>query len=255
MIRQALIALGLSAGAAHGQGMVPTAPILETCGGTRLVLEAEGDPNMDQLEQARAVLDRRMGGMLSGLFSYATVADDQIILSFPAGMAQGMGDLDSLLNPVSFGVYAVLEQTSEAVEPSAGQIVLPHAEIPDAFFVLPAEPAFNNGALVAATPSFDASDMPSVEVEFSSEAQRRLTDFTQENLDKTVAIVLNDEVIVAPIIKSPISGPVIVLTGNFTVVEVTEYTLLLGNGLMPFGMQITAEETMDGSDPSADFCP
>src|SRR5262249_8413878 len=69
-----------------------------------------------------------------------------------------------------------------------------------------------------AQPSFDQRPSePLVTFKFNPSGARKFAQVTQENVGRPFAIVLDDEVISAPVIREPILGGSGQISGNFTV--------------------------------------
>ena len=257
MIRSALIALGLSAGAASAQGLVPTAPLVETCGGTRMILSADGTPQTDDLERAAQVVSARVGGIYSRVFDYTDVVEGNVQLSLPAAVVPDVESLTPLLKRLDFRFLEVdsLIARDEDHELSDGQQVLPAANDEFASYVLQSVAILDGSALTGAEASFDQNGRPSVNFHMTERGAKIFGEYTSENIGRPFAIVLRGEVISAPTIQSAIWGGSGMVTGNLTVAEATELAVMLNGGTLPFDLDVTSVETMDGSDPSADFCP
>ena len=252
MIRSALIAFGLSA--AGAQGMVPTAPVLESCGGTRLVLEAaNGDLDLDV---AAEVVSERIGAAYSAVFDYTDVTEKQIVVSLPDAIQAEAEILAPLLKRIEFGFHEVhgLVPTGEIASLERGQLVLSEVEGGHRYIVT-AEPFIDSRAIVSAYPTFDYNNQPTVGFRFNANGARTFGDFTTNNIGNQVAIVLDGEILSAPTIMSPIVGGEGIITGAFTVDEATSFAVVLQGGVLPFDLMVVDEIRVDGSDPSADFCP
>lgn len=257
MIRSALIAFGLSAGAASAQGLVPTAPVLESCGGTRLVLAADSAPDADDLAQAADVLSARVGGMLSSVFDYTQVDGAAIIVSIPTALGRGDIDLSQLFQRFAVAFHDVDRgvSTDAAIELSDDQIVLASAENAGQSYVLRAQPVLDGTAMTSASPTVDMNNRPAVQFRFSPEAAQIFGEFTAQNIGAPFAIVVRGKVFSAPVIQSEIWGGSGIITGAFTETEAAELAAVLNGGVLPFNLNVIAQESVDGSDPSADFCP
>ena len=86
--------------------------------------------------------------------------------------------------------------------------------------------------LVDAQPSFDQNGRPAVNFRFNTSGARKFGDYTLDNIGAPFAIVLDDEVISAPVIQSHIPGGSGIITGNFTVEESTNLAVLLRAGAL-----------------------
>jgi preprotein translocase subunit SecD len=98
--------------------------------------------------------------------------------------------------------------------------------------------------LVDAQPSFDQNNRPAVSFRFDSIGARRFGDTTRDNVDRSLAIVLDDKVISAPRIQSHISGGSGIITGSFSVGETSDLALLLRAGALPAPLVILEERTV-----------
>jgi len=88
--------------------------------------------------------------------------------------------------------------------------------------------------LVDAQASFDQrTNEPVVSFRFSTDGARRFAQVTQENVGRPFAIVLDNEVLSAPIIREPILGGMGQISGSFTVQQAIDMAILLRSGELP----------------------
>jgi preprotein translocase subunit SecD len=88
--------------------------------------------------------------------------------------------------------------------------------------------------LVDAQPSFNMpTSEPVLNFRFSADGARRFAQLTQANVGKPFAIVLDNEVLSAPIIREPILGGTGQISGGFTVEEANNLAILLRVGELP----------------------
>jgi protein-export membrane protein SecD len=88
--------------------------------------------------------------------------------------------------------------------------------------------------LVDAQPGMDVrTNEPIVSFRFSADGARRFAQITQENVGKPFAIVLDNEVFSAPIIREPILGGSGQISGSFTVQQANDMAILLRSGELP----------------------
>lgn len=107
--------------------------------------------------------------------------------------------------------------------------------------------------LIDAQPAFDQSG-PVVSFRFDSVGAKRFCDVTRDNIGKPFAIVLDNEVISAPVIQSSICGGSGQISGNFTVKEAHDLALLLRAGALPAPLSVIEERSVGptlGSDSVA----
>ena len=101
----------------------------------------------------------------------------------------------------------------------------------------------NGENLVDAQATFQ-DNQPVVSFRFDSEGAKRFARATQENVGRLFAIVLDDEVISAPVIREPILGGSGVISGRFTTQEVNDLALLLRAGALPASLVFLEERTV-----------
>ncbi|MCB2427584.1 protein translocase subunit SecD [Methylophaga pinxianii] len=95
------------------------------------------------------------------------------------------------------------------------------------------------------------SGQPVVSFVLDKEGARLFTEMTQNNIGRSLAIVLDDEVITAPVIRSVIAGGRGEISGAFTVAEANELALLLRAGALPAPLNVIEERTV-GPDLGSD---
>ena len=99
--------------------------------------------------------------------------------------------------------------------------------------------------LTDAQPGFDQrTSEPIVTFRFNTNGARRFAQATQENVGRPFAIVLDNEVISAPVIREPILGGSGQISGNFTVQAANDLAILLRAGALPAPLTIIEERTV-----------
>lgn len=82
---------------------------------------------------------------------------------------------------------------------------------------------------------------------FNNAGARKFGDITTANLGKPFAIVLDNKVITAPVIRSPIIGGSGIISGNFTTETANDLSLLLRAGALPAPLKIIEERSVGPS--------
>jgi preprotein translocase subunit SecD len=98
--------------------------------------------------------------------------------------------------------------------------------------------------LVDAQPSFDESSRPVVSFRFDTIGGQKFGKVTANNVGRLLAIVLDNKVISAPRIQSPILGGAGIITGSFTVEETKDLSLLLRAGALPAPVTFLEERSV-----------
>ncbi|NIA67551.1 protein translocase subunit SecD [Pelagibius litoralis] len=86
--------------------------------------------------------------------------------------------------------------------------------------------------------------LPVVSFSFDTLGAKRFGDATTDNVNRLFAIVLDEKVISAPVIREPILGGRGVISGTFTVQEAQDLALLLRAGALPAPLSYLEERTV-----------
>jgi preprotein translocase subunit SecD len=100
--------------------------------------------------------------------------------------------------------------------------------------------------LIDAQPTYQQGE-PVVSFRFDSVGGRRFGQVTSENVGRPFAIVLDGKVISAPVIREAILGGSGIISGRFTVQEVSDLALLLRAGALPAPLKILEERSVGPS--------
>jgi preprotein translocase subunit SecD len=99
------------------------------------------------------------------------------------------------------------------------------------------------GSLTNAQPTFQGNE-PVVSFTFDGLGARRFAEATREHVGEPLAIVLDNKVISAPVIREPILDGRGVISGNFTVQSASDLALLLRAGALPAPLTTLEERTV-----------
>ena len=101
------------------------------------------------------------------------------------------------------------------------------------------------GDLSDAQPGFDQrTNEPVVNFKFNSSGASKFAHATTENVGRPFAIVLDNKVISAPVIREPITGGQGQISGNFTVESANNLAILLRAGALPAPLSVAEERTV-----------
>ena len=99
--------------------------------------------------------------------------------------------------------------------------------------------------LTDAQPGFDQRNSePIVSFRFNSSGARKFAEATRQNVGKPFAIILDNKVISAPVIREPILGGSGQISGNFTVQQANDLAILLRAGALPAPLTVIEERTV-----------
>ncbi len=191
------------------------------------------------LQQSLEIIRRRVDEVGTREPTIMRQGADRILIEVPGlGSAAELKTLIGTTAQLTF--HAVLGQGGEG----AGDLVLPSADEPNVTYRLDPHPVVSGETLVDAQPAFDQNNRPAVSFRFNPSGARAFGDFTAGHIGQPFAIVLDGQVISAPVIQSHIAGGSGIITGRFTLEESTELAVLLRAGALPAGMTFLEERTI-----------
>ena len=115
-------------------------------------------------------------------------------------------------------------------------------------YLLRETPVVPGDDLVDSQPGFDQrTNEPIITFRFNQAGARRFGRFTQENVNRPFAIVLDDKVLSAPVIREPILGGTGQISGSFTVETANTLAVQLRSGALPVKLTIAEERTVGPS--------
>ena len=196
-------------------------------------------------------VNRRINGLGTAESTVVRQGTDRILIQYP-----GLQDTSALKRLI--GETAKL--TFHEVHPSlsvedvkltaapSGFKVYPGDKIEGGEYVLRETPVVQGDDLVDAQPGFDSrSNEPVINFRFNQSGARKFGSFTKDNVGRPFAIVLDDKVVSAPVIRDAILGGSGQISGNFTVESTTTLAVQLRSGALPTKLTIVEERTVGPS--------
>jgi preprotein translocase subunit SecD len=136
------------------------------------------------------------------------------------------------------------DQAQRGSLPAESELLM-SASSPKVPYVVKKQVLVSGGDLTDAQPGFDSrTSEPIVSFRFNSNGARKFAQATSENVGQPFAIILDNEVISAPVIREPITGGSGQISGNFTVQEANDLAILLRAGALPAPLTIIEERTV-----------
>lgn len=170
--------------------------------------------------------------------------EDRVLIQVPGiGSAEELKELIGTTAQLYF--QPVVGRAESRDEPAGvGNEILPAADEAGVFYILERAPVVTGEELVDAQPAFDQNNLPAVNFRFNVSGARKFGDYTLENVGSPFAIVLDSEVISAPVINGHIPGGSGIITGNFSIQESTDLAVLLRAGALPAELTFLEERTV-----------
>jgi preprotein translocase subunit SecD len=176
---------------------------------------------------------------------------DRILLQVP-GLTDS-SELKILVGKTAKLTFHLVDQTMSVAEaqsgtPPAGSGIFQSQTSGEPAYLLQKRSIVSGQDLVDSQAGFDSrTSEPIVSFRFNTSGAQRFGKVTQENVGHPFAIVLDEKVISAPVIREPILGGSGQISGHFTVEEANRLAVLLRSGALPASLQIVEERSVGPS--------
>ncbi len=200
------------------------------------------------VEQSIQIVERRVNelGTVEPLIQRQGV--DRILVQVPG--LQDPTRLKELLGKTAKLDFRMVDLTVPADQATQGRVpqdseVLMSSTSPKTPYVIKKQVLVSGADLTDAQPGFDQrSGEPIVSFRFNTSGSRKFAQATSDNVGQPFAIVLDNEVISAPVIREPITGGSGQISGSFTVQAANDLAILLRAGALPAPLTIIEERTV-----------
>jgi len=200
------------------------------------------------VEQSIQIIERRVNelGTVEPLIQRQGV--DRILVQVPG--LQDPTRLKELLGKTAKLDFRMVDGNNSVEEALKGRVppdddLLYGTGQPKTPYLIEKRVLVSGGDLTDAQPGFDQrTSEPIVSFRFNTSGARKFAQATQENVGKPFAIVLDNEVISAPVIREPILGGSGQISGSFTVQSANDLSILLRAGALPAPLTIIEERTV-----------
>jgi preprotein translocase subunit SecD len=200
------------------------------------------------VEQSIQIIERRVNelGTFEPLIQRQGV--DRILVQVPG--LQDPTRLKELLGKTAKLDFRMVDVSIPAEQALQGRVP-PDSEIlygttaPKTPYLVEKRILVSGSDLTDAQPGFDQrTNEPIVSFRFNTSGARKFAQVTQENVGKPFAIILDNQVISAPVIREPILGGSGQISGSFTVESANDLAILLRAGALPAPLTIIEERTV-----------
>ncbi|WP_018184484.1 protein translocase subunit SecD [Kaistia granuli] len=197
------------------------------------------------VDQSIEVIGRRIDQLGTVEPSIQRQGSDRILVEAP-----GLGDPERLKALVGQTAQLTFHLVDTGVAPDAatrkpGTLVLDSTDTPPVPYVVEELPLLTGEDLTDAQATFDSrTNEPVVSFRLSSAGARVFGEVTQKNVNRPFAIVLDDHVISAPVIREPILGGSGQISGNFSIQSANDLAILLRAGSLPAKLTIVEERSI-----------
>lgn len=172
--------------------------------------------------------------------------EDRILVQLP-GLDDPARIKNLLGTTAKLSFHLVDMDVSSNLQSGGGTLVLPMAENPGQTMAVDRRADVTGDMLVTAQVAQDQAGQPAVSFRFDAIGTKRFCDLSRDNVNRLFAIVLDGVIISAPVIREPICGGSGQISGNFTIKEAGDLSLLLRAGALPAPLKIIEERTVGPS--------
>jgi preprotein translocase subunit SecD len=208
------------------------------------------------VEQSIEIVRRRIDQLGTKEPDIARQGKNRIFIQVP-----GESDPERLKNILGQTAKLTFQMVDDSVSPQdvaegrlpPGDVLLPYATPSEGAPLLVKKRLVVTGEMLTdASPGFDQqTGRAEVNFRFNGAGAKRFGDITATNIGKRFAIVLDNKIISAPVIQTPITGGSGRITGNFTPESANDFAVLLRAGALPTRLIIQEQRTV-GAELGAD---
>ncbi len=139
-------------------------------------------------------------------------------------------------------------EEAQATRVPLGYKIYPSEARGESALLLREVPVVPGDDLVDAQPGFDQrTNEPIISFRFNQAGARKFGNFTKDNVGRPFAIVLDNKVLSAPVIREPILGGSGQISGSFTVETANQLAIQLRSGALPTPLTVIEERTVGPS--------
>ncbi len=219
---------------------------LDLQGGSHLEYQADfkdinPEDQKDALSAVRDTIERRVNSFGVSEPQVAVSGNDRIIVELP-----GIKDVNEAINQIGQTPY--LDFRIENPNPPQVDINNASSTLDLSADDLWQTTGLSGKQLQKASVDFQQgsglNNQVVVRLQFNDEGKKLFSDVTSANVGKQVAIFLDGQVLSAPVVQTPITDGVAVITGNFTVQQAKDLATRLNSGALPVPIHLISQQTV-----------
>ena len=198
--------------------------------------------------QSLEVIGRRVNELGTTEPTIQRQGEDRVLVQVPG--LQDPDRLKAILGQTAKLTFQMVDQTMSAQDAlqgraPAGSEIMYSKDDPPVPYLIESRVVVSGENLIDSQASFNQqTNEPVVTFRFDTKGAQRFAQATQQNVGRPFAIVLDKQVISAPVINEPIIGGSGQISGNFTVEGANDLAVLLRAGALPATLTIIEERTV-----------
>lgn len=222
---------------------------LDLQGGSHLVYKADFKDiptaqRREALVSARDTIERRVNSFGVSEPLVQIEGQDKIVVELP-----GIKDIDQAINQIGQTPFVEFRLKDKNAQPkatvdSAGQVTID----PTSVYV---PTGLSGKHLKRATADYQSQGTGKalnnevvVRMEFNDEGKKLFADITTKNVGNQLAMFLDGQILSEPVINTPITDGVAIVTGSFTVQEAQALATRLNSGALPVPIKLVSQQNV-----------
>ncbi len=205
------------------------------------------DKRRQVVEQSIEIVRRRVDETGTREPSIMRQGDERIVVQLP-----GVSDPERIKNLLGKTAKLTFRFVNDDVSAAdiaakrapAGTEILPSADTESGQMEVVSRRVMLTGEMLTDAQATFQEGLPVVSFVFDGVGAKKFAEATSNSVGKRFAIVLDNQVISAPVIREPILGGRGIISGNFTVEAAKDLSLLLRAGALPAPLTVLEERTV-----------
>ncbi len=178
--------------------------------------------------------------------------DSRILVEVPGLNPAEMDSLIETLTKTGVLTFNMVDPAANIADytpgvPRNNRVALPDDSLNGAIEVIHLDAIIQGSDLSGAQQDFDETGGASIAFSLHPAGAKRFGDETRKNVGQRFAIVLDDRIVSAPTIISPITGGSGRITGSFEIEEAESMAVVLRSGALPAKLKVAERRVVDAS--------
>ncbi len=222
---------------------------LDIAGGVTVLLKADMtniavEERQEAMNSLRDVIERRVNllGISESNVQTSKFRDEYRVIVELAGIFDATQALEAV-GQVAQLEFRTLSSSIIPPDPEGGEEQTP--QMMEVFVPSDLTGAdLRKASVVFDSTSAVSANEPQIQLQFNSDGIKKFRDITTNNVGKQVAIYLDDQLLLAPTVQTPITDGKAVITGQFTLEEAKTLAAQLNAGALPVPVEVMEQRTI-----------
>ena len=219
---------------------------LDLVGGTELIYQADLSQSIDKIKDMNnlaSVFRNRIDQLGVSEPTISTSGSDKIIIELP-----GIKNIDDAINKIgeTYELVFMEESTSDAGGVALSDYYDPAYQYPGFWKATDLSGRQLKGADITFSGGNDSASKsePVVSIKFDNAGTQKFATLTKNNLQKRIAIVLDNKIVSAPTVQTEITNGEAVITGSKDVKEAQKLASRLNEGMLPVPAKLIGQQNV-----------